>query len=253
MAVARNIIAIGGGEIRSGQTFAIDRRFVAQVDVATPQLLFIPTASNDSEDYVRGVESIYGGRLGCRVDVLKLWSEDRWLPTIVAKLEAADLIYVGGGNTKAMMAKWRELGVDRELRRLVAKGKPVAGLSAGAICWFRVGNSDWPQYEQIPGINTAPLDCLGIVDLVLCPHTRDESFRLSEFKEMMMTQRGVGLGLDDCCAIHVMDDQYRIMSSEHNSKAHLIFRRGDEVVHQIIQPHNDFRSLDELTKHMEWA
>ena len=244
--MTRRILAIGGGDIRSGKTFSIDRRFVAQADVAEPNLLFIPTASNDSEEYVESIQAVYGSRLGCSVDVLRLWSEDRWLPSIVAKLDAADLIYVGGGNTKAMLQKWRELGVDREIRRFLAKGKPVGGLSAGAICWFRIGNSDWPQYEQIPNVNTAPLPCLGIVDLALCPHTRDEGFRLAEFKAMMIEEKGTGVGLDDCCAIQIQDEVYRIIASDPLSRAHLIYDWKGTQVHEVLEPHDDYRPLDDL-------
>jgi len=244
--VDRNIVAIGGGSVGDGETFSIDRRFVCLADAETPNLLFIPTASMDSPDYAAEIESVYGDRLGCKVQVLRLWSEDRWLPQIVAKLEAADLIYVGGGNTKAMLQRWQELGVDREIRRVVANGKPVAGLSAGAICWFRVGNSDWPQYEQIPNVLTDRLDCLGIVDLVACPHTSRESFRLQEFRHMMQSESGVGIGLDDCCAIQIQGDRYRLLSSQPEAGAHLIYRHGDEVVHQFLAPHSDFRSLAEL-------
>jgi len=205
----------------------------------------------DNEQYVTAVEETYRDRLGCTVDVLRLWSEDRWLPTIVSKLESADLIYVGGGNTKSMLAKWRELGVDRELRRLVSAGKPVGGLSAGAICWFRVGNSDWPQFEQVPNVLTARLDCLGLVDLVACPHTKNESFRLQEFKQMMATETGVGIGLDDCCAIQIRDSHYRLLSSRSEVGAHLIFRRGDELAHEFLPPHDDFRPLEELNRRHE--
>ena len=242
----QNIIAIGGGNIRTGETFSIDRRFVALSDLASPKLLFIPTASEDSEEYIDAICSVYGQRLGCEVEVLRLWSDDRWLPTIAAKIQSADLIYVGGGNTKAMLSKWRDLGVDREIRRAVHAGKPVGGLSAGAICWFRVGNSDWPQYEQIPGVNTARLDCLGLIDLIACPHTKNESFRLAEFKQMMFEESGVGIGLDDCMAIQIRDDEYRFLASADDSRAHIIYRTGDEIVHEIMESHDDFRPLTDL-------
>ncbi len=242
-------MAIGGGNVGLGETFSIDRRFVALADVAHPKLLFIPTASNDAEEYVTSVVSTFGDRLGCTVDTLKLYSEDRWLPRIVAKLEAADLIYVGGGNTKAMLAKWREVGMDREMKRVVLSGKPVGGVSAGAICWFRVGNSDWPQFENIPDVNTARLDCLGLVDLVACPHTRDEPFRLAEFKNMMSMEKGVGLGLDDGCAIQILDETYRFISSQETSRAHIVVNTGTGVEHFVVEPHDDFRSLTELIGH----
>jgi dipeptidase E len=243
-----NIVAIGGGDVKSGETIAIDRRFVNLADKAKPNLLFIPTASQDSEAYIESVQSSFGGRLGCEVDTLRLWNVERWLPSIVRKLESADLIYVGGGNTKAMLEKWRELGVDRELRRIISKGTPVGGVSAGAICWFRVGNSDWPQFEQVPGVLTDRLDCLGIVDLVVCPHARCETFRLGDFKKMMQAEKGVGIALDDCCALQVKDDTYRFISSASGSGAHIICGGEGDHVFEFVESHDDFRPLDELRK-----
>ena len=232
--------------MKSGETLSIDSQFVALADKDRPKLLFIPTASMDNEPYVDSITSTYGERLGCEVDVLRLWSDDRWLSSITQKIEAADLIYVGGGNTKAMLEKWRELGVDRELKKAVFSGKPVGGLSAGAICWFRVGNSDWPQFENIPNLLTARLECLGLIDLVACPHTKNESFRLNEFKQMMQNESGVGLGLDDCCAIQIKDDHYRLLSSSPGVGAHLIYWQSDEIKHEKLAPHDDFRPLREL-------
>lgn len=242
----RSIIAIGGGEVRSGETLSIDRRFVCQADVACPKLLFIPTASNDSEDYVHGVEDEFGKRLGCSIDVLRLLSGDQSPTEIVRKLDEADLIYVGGGNTKFMLETWRRHGVDRELRRLVAMGKPVSGVSAGAICWFRVGNSDWPQYEQIPHVKTARLECLGLVDLVLCPHAKNEDFRLADFRQMMAGEEGSGMALDDCCAIQIRDDEYRLLASCPGVGAHLFHRRAGNIEQEFLRPCDEFRPLAEL-------
>ena len=58
----RNIIAIGGGRLRSGppQTTAIDREIVALSGKAKPRLLFIPTASLDPEDYCQAIERQFG-------------------------------------------------------------------------------------------------------------------------------------------------------------------------------------------------
>ncbi len=234
------------GDVGAGETLSIDREFVSLAGVERPNLLFIPTASEDSEDYVRSIEATYQDRLGCRVDVLRLYSEDRDWAQISTKIEAADLIYVGGGNTKAMLEKWRQVGLDREYWMSVIDGKPVGGLSAGAICWFSVGNSDWPQYENMPNVLTARLDCLGLVDLVLCPHTKNEAFRLGQFREMMLHESSVGLGLDDCCAIQVRGDEYRLLGSQPDVKGHLMFRKGKDIVHEILEVHDDFRPLSEL-------
>ena len=235
-----NIIAIGGGSVGLGETESIDCELIRLAGKQDPLALFIPTASIDDAGYIGEFSRTYG-RLGCRVDSLCLHSGDG-----PDKIRNADLVYVGGGNTKMMLEVWRNLGVDVLLREHASQGKPVGGLSAGALCWFRVGNSDWPIYEGIPGVNTARLDCLGWVDLVLCPHTRDEGFRLGEFREMMKSERGPGIGLDDGCAIQIRDDHYRILSSIAGSVAHFIEWTDDQLVEAEIGPHDDFRPLESL-------
>jgi dipeptidase E len=238
-----DIIAIGGGDVGSGETAAIDRELVRLA--RGNRLLFIPTASDDDPGYVESVRQGYG-RLGLSVEALLLWGEDGDPETAAHKIADADLIYVGGGNTKAMLERWRKFGVDEALRRHLDAGKPAGGLSAGALCWFRVGNSDWPQYEGITGVNTARLDCLGFVDLVLCPHTSREGFRLGEFREMMRTEQGVGVGLDDGCAIQIHGDTYRILASIPGAVAHRIEWREGAVDERELSPHDTFRPLAEL-------
>lgn len=241
------IVAIGGGDVESGETESIDRLLIELTGKSQPKLLFIPTASNDSEEYVEIIRTVYS-RLGCDVEALLLWGRDAYAEIAAEKIAAADAIYVGGGNTKVLIARWRELGVDEALRTFVDAGKPVGGLSAGALCWFREANSDWPQFEGIEGVNTAPLDCLGFVDLVVCPHTKDEGFRLTEFRQMMAEREGAGVGIDDGCALHIRGGEYRVVASLPGSVAHLLFSQGGDVRESILTPHSNFRSLDDLRR-----
>lgn len=234
------IVAIGGGSVGLGETEAIDRELIALAKTDRPHALFIPTASGDAEDYSHEFEAAYE-RLGCTVEVLRLYSGDD--PRMI---ESADLVYVGGGNTKAMIAMWREKGVDTLLKQHLSDGKPAGGLSAGALCWFRVGNSDWPQYEGIPGVNTARLDCLGLVDLVLCPHTKNEGFRLAEFREMMKSERGPGIGLDDGCAIQISGNKFRILSSMEGSVAHRVEWIDGVLDERVVEPCSEFRPISQI-------
>ena len=66
------IVAIGGGEIATGETRSIDRAIIALTGVDRPRALFVPTASSDSEGYWQVFRAVYGKRLGCRTDVLYL-------------------------------------------------------------------------------------------------------------------------------------------------------------------------------------
>lgn len=237
-----DVIAIGGGDMGGGETLSIDRAFVARSKAQPPKVLFIPTASMDDEDYIGDFQRTYGAILGCDTDILRLHSGEEY----VEKVTDADVIYVGGGNTKMMLELWQEIGLLQLLTDEVHLGKPVGGLSAGAICWFRVGNSDWPQYEGIPGINTARLDGMNLIDLAACPHTKDEGFRLAEFRAMMKTEGGVGIGLDDGCAIHVLGDEYRILSIHPSRVAHRIEWVDGRLVESELSAHDDFRSLQAL-------
>ena len=238
----RDIIAIGGGSIGELKTLEIDRIFIERTRKSNPTLLFIPTASDDSVEYTDVIQRVYGDVLGCKVEAMYLLSGF----CDISAIDRADAIYVGGGNTKKMLEVWRQTGVADALKRVIGEGKPVGGLSAGAICWFRVGNSDWPQYEGLEGINTARLDGLNLVDLAICPHTRDEGFRLAEFRAMMRSEGGIGIGLDDGCALHIRGAEYRILSSIDGSVAHRIEWQGEHLTETVIEPSNTFRPLESI-------
>jgi len=154
------IIAIGGGEIRKDETLVLDRHIVELTGKRCPTVLFLPTASGDSEDYVAAFADLYGRRLGCKVTVLRLIAGTPSQSEIREKIHSASLIYAGGGNTLRMMKRWRSLGVDNELSKAAVRGAVLAGLSAGAMCWFKYGHSDsrsfsgqkqW-QYIRVRGL-----------------------------------------------------------------------------------------------------
>jgi dipeptidase E len=140
--MARMIVAIGGGNIRTRATLPIDREIIRLAGKRNPKLLFIPTASSDSEEYWKHVQEYFGGFLKCRTDVLFLIKEHPSREEIRKKILSADIIYVGGGNTLLMMRVWRRLGVDRLLRSAYENGTVLSGISAGSICWFDSGHSD---------------------------------------------------------------------------------------------------------------
>ena len=63
------IVAIGGGDLRAGETLPIDRYIVSLARSESPRLLFIPTASHDSAGYIELVQKVYGS-LGDRKSVV---------------------------------------------------------------------------------------------------------------------------------------------------------------------------------------
>ena len=148
----KKIIALGGGEIgRPGypiETTQIDKEIIKLTGKKNPKLLFIPTASSDSESYYEVVKKHFGKRLGCKTNVLYLIKEKLSQKEIKEKILNSDIIYVGGGDTLKMMRVWKKNGVDKILKQAYEKGVVLSGLSAGSICWFKYGISDSKRFTN---------------------------------------------------------------------------------------------------------
>ncbi len=78
--------------------------------------------------------------MGCKTDTLYLSNAKVNKEEVNQKIENADIIYVGGGNTAYMMQVWRKYSVDKALIKAYKSGKILSGLSAGSICWFIAGH-----------------------------------------------------------------------------------------------------------------
>jgi dipeptidase E len=151
--MAKAIVAIGGGEIRTRGTADIDREIIRLSNKEHPRILFVPTASSDSARHWQRFLEYFGKFLKCKADVLFLVNEPPSARQIERKILAADIVYVGGGNTLFMMRVWRRLGVDKVLKAAYEYGIVLAGISAGAICWFDSGHSDSMSFYSPRGWN----------------------------------------------------------------------------------------------------
>ena len=220
------IVAVGGGEIgRPGtsiETEKIDRETIKLSGKKNPKVLFIPTASSDSDGYVEVVKKYFGKRLGCHVDVLYLIKNRLSKQEIRKKILTADIVYVGGGNTLKMMNVWRKLGVDKILKTAGEKGVVLSGVSAGAVCWFRYANSDSRRFTN-PKAPMIRVGGLGLVPALCCPHYNGERQRKPELRKMMKNTPGIAIALDNCAAMEIIGDQYRIITSKQHAGAYRVF------------------------------
>lgn len=246
----KHIVAIGGGEIgRPGypiETNEIDKRIITLSGKTNQKVLFLPTASTDSASYCETFKQHYGDRLGCDVSVLSMYSKPA--RTIIEQaIESADIIYVGGGNTLKMMMLWRRMGVDELLTRAHERGAVLCGLSAGAICWFKGGLSDsrsfssggkvW-SYIKVSGLN--------LVDILICPHFDGEPKRHPALKKMLKHSGEVAVALDNCSAIEIRDDKFRVLRSKPTAKAYKAHWTAGKYYVEELPCSEDFVSLSIL-------
>jgi dipeptidase E len=248
--MARAIIAIGGGTIRTRGTAAIDREIIRLSNKLRPNILFVPTASLDAERYWNRFREYFGGFLGCRTDVLFLIKEMPTREQIERKILSADIVYVGGGNTLYMMRVWRRLGVDEILKAAYRRGTVLAGISAGAICWFDSGHSDSMSFYDPQHWKYINVRGLGLISGINCPHYNSMTRgvpRRRDFREMIDRIGGIGIAIENNCAIEFIDDRfYRVIRSKDYSRAYRVYKCGGDVVAEQILPRDQLVPIESL-------
>ena len=243
------IVAIGGGDLLAGETADIDREVIALTGKSRPQALFIPTASSDSIEYWEAFRTAYGTRLGCSTDVLYLLGSAPSTRELEQAILSSDLVYVGGGNTLKMMRRWRRLGVDTILRSAHDGGTVLAGVSAGAICWFNYGHSDSMSFYSPDDWRYICVKGMGLIDATGCPHYDGDTAgvkRRDEFQEMVKRRRDVGIAIDNHCALEVVDGRYRVVTSRAGAGAYRVHSRRGEVISVPIQQSSELSPLSDL-------
>lgn len=145
-----------------------------------------------------------------------------------------------------MITLWKKLKVDILLAKALKKNIVLCGLSAGSICWFKYGNSDSRKFTS--GSNKLiKVSGLGFIDALHCPHYDVEKHRQADLKRMMKTTpRIVSIALKNCCAIEVIDNQFKIIKSKPSVKAYKIYWKNKKYFKEEIISKKEFGNLDKL-------
>jgi len=193
----RHVVAMGGGGFSDDDPL-LDRYVVDLVGRPRPSICFVPTASGDADRYVLRFLEAFPAR-SFDTSVLRLF--DREVADVAAFLGDHDIVYVGGGNTLNMLHVWRLHGVDVALRRAWEAGVVMAGVSAGANCWFEASTTD----SWLVGRVDPLLDGLGLVPGSFTPHYDSEERRRPSLHGLVADgDLPPGFACDDLAAVHVV-------------------------------------------------
>jgi len=227
----RLIFAMGGGGFTMEPANPLLDDFVLSLTQAQePRVLFLPTASGDTTAQINAFQARFAGRM-CVAEHLSLFrlaDAKRPLEEIVL---GQDIIYVGGGSMRNLLALWQAHGLDRLLLEAWRAGTVLAGLSAGAMCWFAggVSRSSGPP-EAIAG--------LGLLQGSLTVHADGEPERLPVWLASVRdgTLPG-GWALDDGVGLLFRGQTLeRVVSSRPGAGAQRVDQVAGELVRHRLTP-----------------
>jgi dipeptidase E len=227
----RLILAMGGGGFTMEPTNPLLDDFVLGLTRARePRILFLPTASGDTTAQINAFQARFGHRT-CVPEHLSLFRLRGAKRSLEETVLGQDVIYAGGGSMRNLLAIWQAHALDRLLLEAWRQGAVLAGLSAGAMCWFQGGvtRSSGPP-EPIAG--------LGLLEGSLTVHADGEPERLPVW--LASVREGTlpgGWALDDGVGLLFQGRRLqRIVSSRPGAGAQRVDAIAGELVRHRLEP-----------------
>ena len=222
------IIALGGGGFSmEPKNPLLDQYILMQARKREPSVCFVPTASGDAASYIGRFYRAFG-KHSCKTSHLSLFRPPEKLESFVL---AQDIVYVGGGNTKNLLALWREWRLDRILRKAWRQGVVLCGVSAGSICWFEEGLTDsfGSRLQRLP--------CLGFLGGSNCPHYDGEPERQPRYRQLIgRGKMKSGIAADDGIALHYVGRKLmHVVSSRPDASAYSLRRIASGLIEKRLE------------------
>ncbi len=234
----RVIFAMGGGGFTMEPSNPLLDDFVLSLAESTParaparepRILFLPTASGDTAAQIAAFHARFSDRF-CVAEHLSLFRLHELRQPLSEIVFSQDILYVGGGSMRNLLAIWRAHDLDRLLIAAWQRGIVLAGISAGAMCWFQGGitRSSGPP-EALAG--------LGLLDGSLTVHADGEPERLPLW--LAAVRDGVlpgGWALDDGVGLLFCGERLqRVVSSRPGAGAERVDQVAGELVRHRLAP-----------------
>jgi peptidase E len=227
LAATRKILIAGGGY---GTPFI--RYMAALTGKARPKLLYLPTASADSQSGI-----IAWFRSCAPLDVYPLAQESfiaspRQKESWEEVLLTVDGIVASGGNTLNQQAIWKAQGIDVVLREAWDRGIVLGGASAGSLCWFEEGTTDSRPREL------TTVTCLGFIKGSHCPHYDREPERRPLYQKLIGSgAMKPGYACDNDAGLYFEDNEVkRVVSTRAEAKVYYVSVVSGRVVEKVLEP-----------------
>ena len=150
-----------------------DRAF--ELAGARPLVAWVGAANGDQRAWYERVAKVLRDRYGAEVELA------RTVPTVEfdaaetrSLIEAATMIYIGGGDVGLLAERVRALGLDEQIRRRHREGALVVGVSAGAIGLTRY----WVQFpdDNFEIEKPTRFSCIGALEVAVDCHDEESDW-----------------------------------------------------------------------------
>ena len=216
----KTCVLIGGGNNTDSrlpyENEVIDKEIVKLVNKKEPNFLFIGLASNNSDSNYDQIKKYYQ-QLNCHTEYLKKKNIINNPQIVIDKINRADIIYIGGGDTLKLLEIIKEYQLDSMLKKAYENGTILVGKSAGAILLSNKGFSDSyilrgekDTYEFIDGLN--------LIDIIICPHYHQEEQKTTELKQAIKDNKIEVIGLENNTAIICQDNTIQVIKESNTNK-----------------------------------
>ena len=194
----KGLVLIGGCNFSLHENKLIHKKIIEYAKKSKPSLLYIHVSNKKIDDIINTFNEF-------DVD-LHIYKE-------VSDIDKADIIFIGGGNTEEMIKWFNKDGITKKLIDNLDK-KIIAGVSAGAIFWFKKFYSDtYAYFDNFTAYNFKLLDGIGYFDCYISPHF-NEVGKDAFFDEI---DNHFSIALENNTALFLSDDKIEYVLDRKNS------------------------------------
>lgn len=185
------LLAGGPGHRRTGPDPLLQSVF-AETGKPSPTIAYVGVASEDNPDFFTWLAKLFQVSGAGEVTLAAMAASRDDITAATKVIQAADLVFVSGGDVEAGMALLHQRKMLPLLSRLYKSGKPFFGLSAGSIMLARA----WIRWEDPDDDDTAEsFNCLNFAPILCDMHAEEDDW--VELKSLLnITRRPtIGYGL----------------------------------------------------------
>jgi dipeptidase E len=86
---------------------------------------------------------------------------------------------------------------------------------------------------------------MGLIDALGVTHFHAEG-REEDFKRMVAKHSGMGIAIDNNCAIEFIDGSYRVITSQPGGRAYRVYKKQGEVVTEQLAQKQEMTPVSQL-------